>query len=216
MGYILGEKVRFYKLQFSILLVSFTYILLSTGLKMRFHSGLWKQLGCELGWTGMLSYLVNLFVYYFFQSVMSFYLGSWFYSTSFSNSNRYFFVVQFSKIKFWRQASMYTSSLIPLFRITHDPWKAMWCKSCFLNLETIQHFICQCQNCQWPTVDMFLVTKKNWKLLWKNFYTLSHFTRLNSTLVTCELRTVSQYFIIVVFWFKVSVYVHYASTLKFF
>ena len=56
---------------------------------------------------------------------------------------------------------------------------------------------------------------KNLKLLWKTFYTLTHFTQLNSTLVNCELRTVPQGFIIAVWWFKVSVYVHYVSTLEF-
>jgi hypothetical protein len=38
-------------------------------------------------------------------------------------------------------------------------------------------------------------------LLWKNFYTLTHFTQLKSIWVYRELRTVSQDFIIVVFWF---------------
>lgn len=61
---------------------------------------------------------------------------------------------------------------------------------------------------------MLLVTKKNLKLVRKNFYTLTHFMQLKSALVNRELRTVSQDFIIVVFWFKFSVYVHYVSTLK--
>jgi len=39
---------------------------------------------------------------------------------------------------------------------------------------------------------------------------------LKGTLVNLELRTLSQNFIIVVFWFKVSVYVNYVRTLKFF
>jgi len=46
---------------------------------------------------------------------------------------------------------------------------------------------------------MLLVTKKNLKLLQKNFYTLTQFTQLKSTVVNRELRTVSQDFIIVVF-----------------
>ena len=41
---------------------------------------------------------------------------------------------------------------------------------------------------------MFLVTKKNLKLLLKNLYTLIRFTQLKSTLVNCELRNVSQAF----------------------
>ena len=52
---------------------------------------------------------------------------------------------------------------------------------------------------------MLLVTpspqKKN--LLWKNIYTPTDFTKLKSALVNCELRTVSQDFIIVVGWFKI-------------
>ena len=57
--------------------------------------------------------------------------------------------------------------------------------------------------------------KNKKKKLWKNFLH-THFTQLKSTLVNRELRTVSLDFIIVVFWSKVSVYVHYVSTLKFF
>jgi hypothetical protein len=45
---------------------------------------------------------------------------------------------------------------------------------------------------------MLLVTKTILKLPLKDFYTLIHFTQLKSTLVNCELRTVSQDFIIVV------------------
>ena len=44
--------------------------------------------------------------------------------------------------------------------------------------------------------------KKNLKLLWKKFYTLTHFTHLKSALVNHELKTVSQDFIIVVCCFK--------------
>jgi len=41
------------------------------------------------------------------------------------------------------------------------------------------------------------------------------FKQLKSSLVNRELRTVSQDFVIVVCRFKVSVYVHYVSTLEF-
>ena len=41
---------------------------------------------------------------------------------------------------------------------------------------------------------MLLVTRKNLKLLWKNFYTLTHFTPWKSILVNCELRTILQKF----------------------
>ena len=50
---------------------------------------------------------------------------------------------------------------------------------------------------------------KTKKMPWKNFYTIEE-------CLSRELRTVSQDFNMVVFWFKVSVYVHYVSTLKFF
>ena len=45
--------------------------------------------------------------------------------------------------------------------------------------------------------------KKKFKLLWKNFYTLTHFTQLKSTLVKRELSTVPQDFIVVAYWFKI-------------
>jgi len=46
---------------------------------------------------------------------------------------------------------------------------------------------------------MLLVTKNKFKIAPKNFYTLTHFTQLKSTMVNRELNTVSQDFIIVVF-----------------
>ena len=49
---------------------------------------------------------------------------------------------------------------------------------------------------------MSLVTRKNLKLLWKNFYILIKFTPWKSTLVNYELRTVLQNFNIAVYWFK--------------
>ena len=55
---------------------------------------------------------------------------------------------------------------------------------------------------------MLLVTKKNLKLLWKNFYTPTHFTQLKNTWVYYELRTVS-YLITVVFWFLVPLYKYF-------
>jgi len=45
---------------------------------------------------------------------------------------------------------------------------------------------------------MLLVTKKKIKIVLKKILH-THFTQLKSTLVNCELRTVSQDFIIVVF-----------------
>jgi hypothetical protein len=46
---------------------------------------------------------------------------------------------------------------------------------------------------------MLLITKKKkFKMALKNFYALIHFTQWKSTLVNCELCTVSQDFIIVV------------------
>jgi len=62
---------------------------------------------------------------------------------------------------------------------------------------------------------MLLVTKQKFKIALKKILH-AHFIQLKSTLVNCELRTVSQDFNIVVYWFKFSVYVHYVSTLKFF
>ena len=62
---------------------------------------------------------------------------------------------------------------------------------------------------------MLLVTKKKFKIALKKFLH-THFTQLKSTLGNRELGTVSQDFITVVFQFKVSVYVHYVSTLNFF
>ena len=53
---------------------------------------------------------------------------------------------------------------------------------------------------------MLLVTKNTLKLFWKNFYTLTHFTQLKSTLVNRELRTVSQDFVIVVCDLKFCLY----------
>jgi len=50
---------------------------------------------------------------------------------------------------------------------------------------------------------MLLVTRKNLKLLWKNSYTLIHFTPWKSTLVSCELGIVLQNSNIVVYWFKI-------------
>jgi len=45
---------------------------------------------------------------------------------------------------------------------------------------------------------MLLVKKEIFKIAQKKFYTLTHFTKLKSILVNCELRTVSQDFIMVV------------------
>ena len=41
---------------------------------------------------------------------------------------------------------------------------------------------------------MLLVTRKKLKLLWKNVYTLIHFTPWKNNLVNCELRTILQKF----------------------
>ena len=64
---------------------------------------------------------------------------------------------------------------------------------------------------------MLLVIKKSSKLLWKNFYTLIHFTQWKSTLANHELCTVLQdFYYNGIYWFKNSVYVHCVSTLGWF
>jgi hypothetical protein len=70
--------------------------------------------------------------------------------------------------------------------------------SCCLTLQS-----CSASCCAIKRLRMLLVTKKNLKLFWKHFYSLTHFTQLKSALVNHELRTVSQYFIIAVCWFKI-------------